>query len=135
MQCHIFIPSNYFIILQLQRSQICIIRATWIYNDRYVTEASNSTKAIWQVINKQIVKSQDEDYKFELKVDNNIMLKPMEITEKLNKHFMNTVTELVQQNINKRSYNNVQYVINHCSKSIFLFPVTEEIKKKDYSRL
>ena len=50
----------------------------------------------------------------------------MEITEKLNKHFTNTVTELVQQNINKRSYNNVQYVIKHCSKSIFLFPVTEE---------
>jgi len=95
-------------------------------NDRYVTEASNSTKAIWQVINKQIGKSQDEDYKFELKVDNNIMLKPMEITEKLNKHFTNTVTELVQQNINKRSYNNVRYVIKHCSKSIFLFPVTEE---------
>jgi len=49
------------------------------------------TKAIWQVINKQNGKSQDEDYKFELKVDNNIMLKPMEITEKLNKHFTNTV--------------------------------------------
>ena len=54
------------------------------------------------------------------------MLKPMEITEKLNKHFTNTVTELVQQNINKRSYNNVRQEIKHCSKSIFVCPVTEE---------
>jgi hypothetical protein len=64
-------------------------------NDRYVTEASNSTKAMWQLINNQIGKSQGEDYKLELRIDNKIMWKPMEITEKLNKHFTNTVTELV----------------------------------------
>jgi macrodomain Ter protein organizer (MatP/YcbG family) len=59
-------------------------------------------------------------------VDNNIVWKPTEITEKLNKHFTNTVTELVQQNINKRRYNSAHQAIKHCSKSIFLYPVTEE---------
>jgi hypothetical protein len=71
------------------------------------------------------------------------MWKPIEITEKLNKHFTNTVTELVQQNINKRRYNNARQAIKHYSKSIFLYPVTEEevvsltnkLKKQNYSRL
>jgi hypothetical protein len=81
---------------------------------------------MWQLINNQIGKSQDEEYKFELRVDNNIMFKPMVITEIFNKHFTNTVTELVQNNTNKRSYNNVRQAIKHCSKSIFLFSVAEE---------
>jgi len=36
---------------------------------------------------------QEDDYKFELKIGNNIISNPVEITEKLNMYFMNTVAE------------------------------------------
>jgi hypothetical protein len=37
------------------------------------------------------------------------------------------VAELVQQNINKGSYNNSCHEIKHCPNSIFISPVTEEV--------
>jgi hypothetical protein len=37
-------------------------------NDRYVTEAPNKTKAMWQLINKQIGKTQEDDNKLVLRV-------------------------------------------------------------------
>jgi hypothetical protein len=49
-------------------------------NDRYVTETPNKTKAMWQLINKQIGKTQD-DNKLELRVGKNIITNPSEITE------------------------------------------------------
>jgi hypothetical protein len=50
----------------------------------------------------------------------------MEITELLNMNFMNTVAELMKQNSNKGSYNNLYQEIKHCSNSIFILPVSEE---------
>ena len=41
-------------------------------------------------------------------------------------YFTNTVAELVQQNINKGSYNYLCQEIKHCPNSIFISPVTEE---------
>jgi len=54
---------------------------------------------MWQLIKRENGKTQEDDYKFELKIGN-IISKPTEITEKLNMYFTNTVAELVQQNIN-----------------------------------
>jgi hypothetical protein len=71
-------------------------------NNRYVIGASNKTKATWQLINREIGKTQGDDYKLELKVGNNIISDPSEITKKLNMYFMNTVAELVQQNIHAK---------------------------------
>ena len=65
-------------------------------NDRYVTEAANKTKAMWQLISKNW-KIQDDDHKLELRLGNDIIKNPIEITEKLNMYFTNTVTELVQK--------------------------------------
>jgi len=41
-------------------------------------------------------------------------------------YFTNTVAELVQQNINKGSYNNSRQEIKHCPNSIFISPVADE---------
>ena len=86
-------------------------------NDKYVTEASNKTKAMWQFINREIGKIQ-EDYKFELKIGNNIISDLTEITEKLKIYFTNNVAGLVKQNINKGSYNNASQEIKHGKNSI-----------------
>ena len=37
------------------------------------------------------------------------------------------MAELVQQNINKESYNNLRQEIKHCPNSIFISPVTEKV--------
>ena len=65
-------------------------------NDRYVTEAANKTKAMWQLINRKIGKIQEDDHKLELRLGN-IIKNPIEITEKLHMYFTNTVTQLVQK--------------------------------------
>jgi len=95
-------------------------------NDRYVTDSSNKSKAIWQLINREISMTQEDDNKLELKRGNNIDPNPIESAEKLNMYFMYTVAEMVQQNINKESYNNSRKEMNHCPNSIFISPVTEE---------
>jgi hypothetical protein len=66
-------------------------------NDRYVTEAANKTKAMWQLVNRKIGKIQDADHKLEVRLGNDIIKNPIEITEKLTMYFTNTVTELVQK--------------------------------------
>jgi len=95
--------------------------------ERKVTEATNKTKAMWQLINRKTGKTQEDDNKLELKIRNNIVSNPIQIAEKLNMYFMNIVAELIQQNINKESYSNSRQEINHCPNSIFISPVTEEV--------
>ena len=66
-----------------------------------------------QLINRKIGKTQEDDYKLELKIGNNIISNPTEITKTLNMYFANTVAQLVKQNINNGSYNNSRQEIKH----------------------
>ena len=68
---------------------------------------------MWQLINRNIGKTQ-EDYKLELKIGNNIISNPTEITEKLNMYFMNIVAELVKYINEGRQRNNIQ-----CNRTIY----------------
>ena len=61
-----------------------------------------------------------------MKIGNNNVSKPIQIAEKLNMYLTITLAELVQQSINKGSYNNTRQEINHCPNSIFISPLTEE---------
>jgi hypothetical protein len=79
---------------------------------------------MWQLINKETGTTQENDYKLELRIGDKITTCPTEITEKLNRHFISTVEELVKQNSNSNGYSNLE--INHCSDTIFINPVTEE---------
>jgi hypothetical protein len=49
---------------------------------------------VWQLINREIGKVQEDDYKLEFMIGNNIFSKPMEITELLNMNFTITMAEL-----------------------------------------
>jgi hypothetical protein len=82
-------------------------------NDRFVIESKDRTKAMWQLINKEIGETQENDYRLELRIGDKITTCPTEITEKLNKHFISAVEELVKQNRNSNSYSSLE--INHCS--------------------
>jgi len=93
-------------------------------NDRFVTGSKDRTRAMWQLINKEIGKTQVNDYRLELGIGDKITTCPTEITEKLNEHFINAVEELVKQNRHSNSYSSLE--INHCSNIVFITPVTEE---------
>ena len=93
-------------------------------NDRYVIESMDRTKTMWQLINREIGKAPENDHKLELRIGNKTISNPTDITEKLNIHFISTVEELVKQNNNRGSDNNLE--IKHCPNSLFIYPVTEE---------
>jgi len=92
-------------------------------NDRFVIESKDRTKAMWHLINKEIGKTHENDYKLELRIGNKITSCPTEITENLNKHFISTVEELIKQNNNINNYSNLD--INYCPQTVFINPVTE----------
>jgi hypothetical protein len=92
---------------------------------RYIILEHSNAQSHVAVINREIGKTQDDDYKFELKIGN-IISNPTEITEKPNMYFASTVAELIQQNINKESNNNLRQEIKHWPNSVFISPVPEE---------
>jgi hypothetical protein len=51
-------------------------------NDRFVIESVDRTKAMWQLINSEIGKAPENDQKLELRIGNNIISNPTEVTEK-----------------------------------------------------
>src|SRR5215475_6526163 len=79
---------------------------------------------MWQLINKEIGKTRENNHKLELIIGDKITTCPIEITENLNRHFISSVEELIKQNININNVNNIK--INQCQKTIFINPVTEE---------
>jgi len=50
---------------------------------------------MWQLINREIGMSQEDDNKLELKIRNNIISNSIESAEKLNMYFTNTVAEVL----------------------------------------
>jgi hypothetical protein len=93
-------------------------------NDRFVRESKDKNKAMWQLINKEIGKSLDKDYRMELRIGDEITSCPTVITEKLNEHFINAVQELVKQNGHSNGYSSLE--INHCVNTCYINPVTED---------
>jgi hypothetical protein len=63
----------------------------------------------------------------ELRIGDKITTCPIEVAEKLNKHFISAVEDLVKQNRQSNSYSNLE--INHCPNTVFTNPVTEEVAK------
>jgi hypothetical protein len=51
-------------------------------------ESVDRTKAMWQLINREIGKTPENDQKLELRIGNKIISNPTEITDKLNMYFI-----------------------------------------------
>ena len=51
---------------------------------------------MWQLINKEIGKPQENDNKLELRLGKNLITNPSEITEIRNGHFTNSTTEMIK---------------------------------------
>ena len=81
---------------------------------------------MWQLINKKIGKTLEEDNKIELRVGKNLITNPREITEILNGDFTN-ITNESENKSNMGRHNNISQKINDCITSVFIYPVTEEV--------
>ena len=66
-------------------------------NDRLIEKASNKTKKIWQLINKQIGKCSKMNKKIELTTARGIETNPQKVAELLNAHFVETVDEIIKK--------------------------------------
>lgn len=97
----------------------------YIYIYRYIESASNKSRAIWKIINKESGKMRDDDYEIQLTIGKELVPNQTDITEKLNEFFTNTVVELVKQNTKKGSDTNLHQEVKYCPKSIFILPTTE----------
>jgi hypothetical protein len=67
-------------------------------NDKYISNASNKSKAAWQVINKELGKSSISSKNIELNWENNRISNPRVIAELFNSYFVESVEKLVDQN-------------------------------------
>jgi hypothetical protein len=78
---------------------------------------------MWQLINREIGRTPENDQKLELRIGNRIISDPTEITDKLNMYFISTVEELVKQNSD--GYDD-KLELRHRPNSIFIYPVAED---------
>jgi len=65
-------------------------------NDRYVIESVDRTKALWQLIYREIGKAPENEQNLELRIGNKFISNPTEITDKFNTYFISTVEEMVK---------------------------------------
>jgi hypothetical protein len=94
-------------------------------NDKYVLRAINKSKATWHVINKEVGKSWKYD-KIELNDGTQIISNPQNVAGTYVKHFfVEIIDDLLNQNSTKINDQLPKQRINCCSKTIFLYPVTE----------
>jgi hypothetical protein len=56
------------------------------------------TKAIWQLINREIGAFAVNDFRLELRIGKNIIANTAEVAEKLNSYFTSSADKLVKQN-------------------------------------
>ncbi|GFG36777.1 hypothetical protein Cfor_01984 [Coptotermes formosanus] len=79
---------------------------------------------MWQLINRKIGRTTEDDNKLELKLGNNLITNPKEMTEILNEYFTNITTNLTKPSIEHN--NMLSQKINTCATSVFIYPVTED---------
>ena len=96
-------------------------------NDRFLLQATNKHKAMWQVINKELGKSTTKKQDITINIGSTEIVDPEVITELFNAHFCEAPDEL----LNKCKFDDTKifdypyFYLNTSTKSLFLTPVTE----------
>ncbi|PNF13688.1 hypothetical protein B7P43_G15271 [Cryptotermes secundus] len=91
-------------------------------NDRHIANAKNKTRAMWQIVNKELGNNMQRELGIELKCGTRKEANPQCIAEMFNLYFADIVGKLVKQNNST------------CNETMFICPVTEneilEVVKK-----
>jgi hypothetical protein len=100
-------------------------------NSRYILNANNKTKAVLQIINKEIGKSTVNNKKIEINGGSNKIISPKVVAELFNSYFVEIVEKLVEQNSEVyATYKMTKLKLNTCSETIFIKPVSEDEVEK-----
>jgi hypothetical protein len=91
---------------------------------KYVLRANNKTKALWNVINKEVGKSWKYD-KIELNDGTQMIASPQNVASMLNTFFVKIIDDLLNQINSKIHAQLPKQQINRCSQTVFLYPFTE----------
>jgi hypothetical protein len=96
-------------------------------DDRYIANATNKTKAMWQAINKEAGKNPQSEQEMELKYGVKKVTNPRDIAELFNSYLPETAEKLMKQNDKNKSLCQMSTKINSCNATtrMFIFPVTE----------
>jgi len=68
-----------------------------MYNDAFIRSSKNTTKGIWQVINKETGNFSHNNYNIHLQDNNEAITDPQLISERFNKCFIDTINDLINK--------------------------------------
>lgn len=96
-------------------------------NDRYILNSNNKTKAVWQVISKEIGKSTVNNKKIEINWGSNTSWIFKLLQWYVKSYFDGKVEQLAKQNSKVyAAYKMTKLKLNTCSETIFIKPVSED---------
>ena len=98
-------------------------------NDGYISNASNKSKAAWQVINKELGKSSISSKNIELNWGNNRISNPRVIAELFHSYFVEIVEKLAGQNSRTHATYN-KFKISYMSSNNVHEPSNREWSRK-----
>ena len=94
-------------------------------NNRFVLRAKTKTKAMWQIIDREIGNSIHLDYKTDLRNGNRIISNLQNVLDRLNSFYVESVDNLLNLKNNHINVHTSQQKIDYCPNTMFIYPVTE----------
>ncbi|PNF17939.1 hypothetical protein B7P43_G18419 [Cryptotermes secundus] len=94
-------------------------------NDRFMLRSHNKTKAIWQIINKETGSFRQGDYITSLKNGSEETSNQQKIADMLNSFFIESIEDLLANNINHSPVQTSQQRIQYQMNTVFWLPITE----------
>jgi exonuclease III len=104
-------------------------------NDNYISQAKNKSKAIWQVIHKEIGKTPLQKLDIKLIENSEVITNPYKLSEIFNSYFCGIPDTLLQNKGEKLIIENYQLNIKVNSNTMFLYPITENEVEEAARRL
>jgi hypothetical protein len=96
------------------------------YNDKQIRDATNPTKMMWQLINKNMGNASMAYQDIWLQKNSKKIIHPQKVANILNSYFIDKVEELVEKTRNKNNNRSPQLLIDRNPNSMYLFPISEE---------
>ncbi|PNF29254.1 hypothetical protein B7P43_G10478, partial [Cryptotermes secundus] len=96
------------------------------YNDNQIRDATNPTKMMWQIINKQMGNAGRANHDIWLQNNSKKIIHPQKVANTLNSYFIDKVEELVEETRNRNNNRLPQLLVDRNPNSMYLFPISED---------
>jgi len=92
--------------------------------DKIISSATNKSKTLWKIINKEIGNSQQAPNVI-INSQDKIITNPQMITEKFNSYFTDIIEDLLSQVNSRCPKQNLKFQTKEGPENVFIAPVTE----------